>query len=74
MAENSANVAEVSARKKEEENVAENSANVAENSARKKKENVAANLANVAENSAKEKRIVAENSANLGGCEFDKQT
>ena len=57
MAENSANVAEYSAREKEI--MAGNSTNVAENSAR---EIVADNSANVAENLARE--IVAENSAN----------
>ena len=69
--ENSANVAEVSA--KEKEIVAENSANVAEVSAREK-EIVAENSANVAEVSAKEKEMWLRFHQSFGGCEFDKQT
>ena len=71
VAENSAIVAENSA--KEKENVAENSANVAENSAREKEMWLRIQQ-KCGRGFGKRKRIVAEISANLWGCKFDKQT
>ena len=71
MAENSANVAENSAREKE--NVAENSTNVAKNLARKKEMWLRIQQ-KCGRGFGKRKRIVAKISANLWGCEFDKQT
>ena len=69
MAENSANVAENSAR----EIMAENSANVAEYSAREKEMWLSIQQI-YGRGFGKRKRIEAEVSANLGGCQFDKQT